>query len=53
VRAVEQFLLPLADLHGVKFVLLGDLADGLDPAGRLDGDTGFEFGAEAPSGSLL
>jgi len=32
--AVEQFLLPLADLHGVKFVLLGDLAYGLDPTGR-------------------
>lgn len=53
VNSVEQLLLSLADLHGVQLVFVGDHADGFHPASRLHGDTGFEFGAETPSGCLF
>src|SRR5512135_3335328 len=40
--AVEELLLPLADLDGVDLVRLGELGDGLGLLGGLQGDPGLE-----------
>src|SRR5829696_7323757 len=47
--AVEELLLPLADLDGMDLERLGELGDGLGLLGGLRGDLGFE-GAGWPLG---
>src|SRR3954462_15380351 len=42
--AVEELLLPLAELDRVDLVLLGQLGDGLGLLGGLQGDLGLEGG---------
>ena len=41
-HAVEELLLPLADLDRVDLELLGQLSDGLGLLGGLQGDLGLE-----------
>src|SRR4051812_34393133 len=44
VDAIEELLLPLADLDGMDLIRLGELGDGLGLLGGLQGDLGFEGG---------
>ncbi len=40
---------PLANLHGMDIVLLGDLVDGLHPAERFQAKLGLELGWMKPA----
>jgi hypothetical protein len=37
----------------MQFVFIGNCANRFNPASRLEGDAGFEFGAKTPSCSLF
>ena len=47
--AVQELLLPLADLDGVDLVRLGEFGDGPGLLGGLQGDLGLEVGRMPPA----